>query len=116
MTLSSQELGPPANPGRFTGIVRILHPDTPIPPGARRIEARAGRAGLLHHRFGPVADLRRLGLLRAVIAEPGLDGIETRDGAQTVSKSGETLPDLWVLGPATEGSTYYNHGADIVRS
>jgi uncharacterized NAD(P)/FAD-binding protein YdhS len=91
------------------GIVQLLHPESPIPPGARHLGARVGRAGLLHHSSGPIADLRRLGLLRAVIAEPGLDGIETREGARAVSRSGEVLPDLWVLGPATEGSTYYNH-------
>ncbi|MDO5622903.1 MAG: FAD/NAD(P)-binding protein [Paracoccus sp. (in: a-proteobacteria)] len=91
------------------GLVRLLHPNAPRPEGARTIKARAGRCGLFNHHSGPIADLHRLGLIRAVIAEPGLDGIETRYGAHAVSRNGQVIDDLWILGPATEGSTYYNH-------
>ncbi|MCA3582391.1 MAG: FAD/NAD(P)-binding protein [Methylocystis sp.] len=91
------------------GVLRLLHPDAPRPEGARHLRARAGRTGLFSHRSGPVADLHRLGLIRAVLAEPGLDGIETRQGARAVSRTGQVVDDLWILGPATEGSTYYNH-------
>jgi uncharacterized NAD(P)/FAD-binding protein YdhS len=91
------------------GILRLLHPNAPRPEQAQHLKARAGRCGLYSHRSGPIADLHRLGLIRAVIAEPGFDGIETAQGSRAIARNGTLVDHLWILGPATEGSTYYNH-------
>lgn len=92
-----------------SGIVTLRLPQTPIDHSVLRLAAHVPFAGLCGQRGNMVSTLRDLGLIRAVCASPGLDGIETDPDCYAIGQSGEVTPNLWILGPATEGSTYYNH-------
>jgi uncharacterized NAD(P)/FAD-binding protein YdhS len=91
------------------GVVTLLHPRSKAAENLPRMQARVRSAGLCGASSGVYADLRALGHIRATVAEPGYDGVETAPDNRAVGRQGEPTPDLWVIGPATEGSTYYNH-------
>ncbi|PBP95043.1 FAD-NAD(P)-binding domain protein, partial [Pseudomonas congelans] len=59
-------------------------------------------------RQGLINDLREHGLIRAAHAWPA-DGIDTDAAGRAIGRDGEVQQRLWVLGPAVEGCTFYNH-------
>ncbi|MFJ4142676.1 FAD/NAD(P)-binding protein [Pseudomonas sp. NPDC089734] len=74
------------------------------------IQARVPRSGLLHNDQPLVRDLQRQGMVRAAHACPA-DGIETDSVGRALGADGKVQHRLWVLGPAVEGCTFYNHYA-----
>lgn len=92
-----------------TGIVTMRHPKKSADRSILRLTARVNFSGLCGTTNGVISDLKSLGCIRAVVAEPGFDGIEVGSDCRAISKDGEVNPNLWILGPITEGSSYYNH-------
>ena len=93
------------------GIVRVLAPMQINGPDARFdavIKARTAHSGLSGSRSALLADLLKQGLVRPAHPYPA-DGIEVDGQNRALGSNGQVQPRLWVLGPAVEGSTFYNH-------
>ncbi|WP_426111469.1 FAD/NAD(P)-binding protein [Pseudomonas sp. DSP3-2-2] len=93
------------------GIVRLLSPMQINGPDAQFdavIKARTAHSGLSGSRSAVLADLLKQGLVRPAHPYPA-DGIEVDRQNRAVGSNGQVQPRLWVLGPAVEGSTFYNH-------
>lgn len=91
------------------GIVELKHPCSKVDDHLSVLCAWVPFAGLCGVTAGIFADLEALGKIRAVVTSPGLDGVEVNADCNAISREGAPVQDLWVLGPATEGSSYYNH-------
>jgi uncharacterized NAD(P)/FAD-binding protein YdhS len=88
---------------------------TLLPPGGQCaapfdtvIRARVPHAGLAGRPEGLFADLLEQGLIRASHPWPA-DGIETDTTGRALPRDRNPALRLWVLGPAVEGCTFYNH-------
>lgn len=93
------------------GIVRVLAPLQIHGPGIqfdRVIKARTAHSGLSGSRSALLDDLLMQGLVRPAHPYPA-DGIEVDRQNRAIGSDGKVQPRLWVLGPAVEGSTFYNH-------
>ncbi|RMO12523.1 hypothetical protein ALQ47_02724 [Pseudomonas cichorii] len=92
------------------GVVTVLPPmeDMDCSGLDRVIKARVPHSGLSRNHQGVIGDLQRQGLVRAAHAYPA-DGIETDSVGRALSVDGSVQQRLWVLGPAVEGCTFYNH-------
>ncbi len=83
-------------------------PHGPVIEVDHLIQARVGSSGLAHNRHALLVDLLRQGLIHAAHPYPA-DGIAIDPGNRALCSDGQPHPCLWVLGPAVEGSTFYNH-------
>ncbi|WP_439865571.1 FAD/NAD(P)-binding protein [Pseudomonas syringae] len=72
------------------------------------ITARVAHSGVSSNAHGLIGDLLEQGLIRAAHAWPAY-GIETDRAGRALDRHGSPQPRLWVLGPAVEGCTFYNH-------
>ncbi|GFM64104.1 FAD/NAD(P)-binding protein [Pseudomonas cichorii] len=92
------------------GVVQVLPPmeEAGCSGFDRVINARVPHSGLSRNPQGLIGDLQRQGLVRAAHAYPA-DGIETDSVGRALSADGSVQQRLWVLGPAVEGCTFYNH-------
>nr|WP_172456598.1 FAD/NAD(P)-binding protein [Pseudomonas amygdali] len=94
------------------GVVTILPPMDDAQRADFRpdsmIGARVAHGGLSGNGPGLISDLYEQGLIRAAHAWPA-DGIETDESARAIGRDGSVQQRLWVLGPAVEGCTFYNH-------
>ncbi len=92
------------------GVVTVLPPmeEAGCSDFDRVINARVPHSGLSRNPQGLIGDLQRQGLVRAAHAYPA-DGIETDSVGRALSADGSVQQRLWVLGPAVEGCTFYNH-------
>lgn len=92
------------------GLLTFLQPGTvPAAKPFRRVAGYVQGSGVSDSDCAPVRDLARLGLIRPRTDIPGLDGIDIDAACNPRATSGETVGNLWVLGPLVEGSCYYNH-------
>jgi len=73
------------------------------------VQARVEHSGLLATDSGILADLSAARIIRPVMPVPGLDSIDIDAGCRAIDGDGRSVANLWVLGPAVEGATYYNH-------
>ncbi|QKJ68286.1 FAD/NAD(P)-binding protein (plasmid) [Deefgea piscis] len=73
------------------------------------ISARLPSSGLLNTDSSVLADLFSAGIVRPVYNSQGLDGVEIVGHGSPLNQAGCKVENLWVLGPLTEGATYYNH-------
>ncbi|PLZ02452.1 adhesin [Burkholderia sp. WAC0059] len=73
------------------------------------VVARVGGSGLDGPDREPLASMAGAGLLQAVDRAAGLYGVAIDTCGHPVDASGVPVPGIWVLGPAVEGATYYNH-------
>ncbi|MBX8574151.1 FAD/NAD(P)-binding protein [Pseudomonas cichorii] len=92
------------------GVVQVLPPmeKAGCSDFGRVINARVPHSGLSRNPQGLIGDLQRQGLVRAAHAYPA-DGIETDSVGRALSADCSAQQRLWVLGPAVEGCTFYNH-------
>ncbi|AHG41165.1 hypothetical protein N018_13510 [Pseudomonas syringae CC1557] len=94
------------------GVVTVLPPVDAAPqsrmPADSVIAARVAHSGLSRNAQGVIGDLLKQGLIRAAHAWPA-DGIETDQAGRALDRHGSPQPRLWILGPAIEGCTFYNH-------
>lgn len=93
------------------GIVRVLAPMQIGGPDGQfdtLIKARAAHSGLSGSRSALLDGLLKQGLVRPAHPYPA-DGIDVDRQNRAVGSDGRVQPRLWVLGPAVEGSTFYNH-------
>lgn len=91
------------------GVVTLLEPGAA--PGFhfdRVIPARVPRSGLYGCSGELLQDLLAQGLVRAAHPWPA-DGVETDEMSRALLPDGSVHQRLWVLGPAVEGCTFYNH-------
>lgn len=83
---------------------------TLLPPGAEKSvifdSVIAARVAVGH--TGLLGDLLERGLIRVAHPHPA-NGIETDQLGRAVLPDGSVQQRLWVLGPAVEGCTFYNH-------
>ena len=91
------------------GVVELKHPRSKMDDHLSVLCAWVPFAGLCGVTIGIFADLKALGKIRAVVASPGLDGVEVNTDCNAISRDDTPVQDLWMLGPVTEGSFYYNH-------
>ncbi|KPZ16374.1 FAD/NAD(P)-binding protein [Pseudomonas syringae group genomosp. 3] len=92
------------------GLLTFLGPGaSPAAANCRRIAAYVPGSGVTNSDCAPVRDLERLGLIRPKSTEPGIDGVEVDAACHPRSRSGQSVNNLWILGPLAEGSCYYNH-------
>ncbi|RON03898.1 FAD-NAD(P)-binding domain protein [Pseudomonas brassicacearum] len=93
------------------GVVRVLAPDAreiAMVDCERVIVARVPHSGLRATDSALMHDLQAQGLIRA--AHPGpADGIVIDNSGRASAADGRPQQRLWVLGPAVEGCTFYNH-------
>jgi len=93
-----------------TGLLTFLPPGSePAAKPLRRVAGYVQGSGVSDSDCAPVRDLARLGLIRPRTDIPGLDGIDVDAVCHPRTTGGETVNNLWVLGPLVEGSCYYNH-------
>ncbi|PZQ41208.1 MAG: FAD-NAD(P)-binding domain protein [Pseudomonas putida] len=102
---------PPQRVRRRNGILSLhgLHDDqAPALTVDHLIEARALPSGLSASHHPLLADLLEQGLIRAAHPEPA-DGVDVDPMGRARYPDGTVHDRLWLLGPAVEGSTFYNH-------
>ncbi|OLL30996.1 hypothetical protein BTH42_14590 [Burkholderia sp. SRS-W-2-2016] len=75
----------------------------------RHIVARIAASGLDEPGRQPIASMADAGLLQPVDPEAALSGIAIDAGGHPLDAHGAPVGGLWILGPAVEGATYYNH-------
>ncbi|KPC08934.1 FAD/NAD(P)-binding protein [Pseudomonas syringae] len=94
------------------GVVTVLAPMSDAQQADSRFDsvmaARVAPSGLSGNRSALLDDLREQGLIRAAHAWPA-DGIDTDESGRAIGSDGWVQQRLWVLGPAVEGCTFYNH-------
>lgn len=91
------------------GVVEVLAPaQASMLEVDHLIQARVSPSGLLHYRNELLTDLLRQGLIHAAHPYPA-DGVAIDAANRALRPDGRTHSCLWVLGPAVEGCTFYNH-------
>lgn len=91
------------------GVVEVLAPaQASLLDVDHLIQARVSPSGLLHNRNELLTDLLRQGLIHAAHPYPA-DGVAIDTVGRALRADGRTHSRLWVLGPAVEGCTFYNH-------
>ncbi|WP_282077540.1 FAD/NAD(P)-binding protein [Epibacterium ulvae] len=90
-------------------IVTLKAPNTRVQSEAKILRARVPHRGLCGLTEGIFADLKQMNRICAVVAAPGFDGIKVDANHRALDAYDQPTPSLWVLGPPTEGSSYYNH-------
>jgi hypothetical protein len=73
------------------------------------ISANVSSAGLGRGDSSLFMALQRQGFVRPISSTTALDGIDVNADAHPYQINGHVSRHLWVLGPAVEGATYYNH-------
>jgi uncharacterized NAD(P)/FAD-binding protein YdhS len=92
------------------GLLTFLKPGSrPAINDFKRVAGYVQSSGVSNSDCAPVRDLARLGLIRPRTDEPGIDGIDVDAACHPKSSAGESVRNIWVLGPLAEGSCYYNH-------
>ncbi len=94
------------------GVVRLLPPmainETDNLEVDSLIRARNAHSGLSQNRCALIDDLLRQGLIRMAHPYPA-DGVAIDTSSRAIRRDGTVNQRLWVLGPAVEGSRFYNH-------
>lgn len=107
------------------GVVQVLPPCMAVQEGQRvwlrpldgsqpalevdsLIHARNAHSGLSQASGSLLGDLLQQGLIRAAHPYPA-DGVAVDPAHRALHPDGTPHPRLWLLGPAVEGSTFYNH-------
>lgn len=90
------------------GVVQVLAPGQVPEQLDCVIPARNAHSGLSLNAAGLLGDLQRQGLIRAAHPFPA-DGVLINREHRAIAVDGCVHPRLWLLGPAVEGSTFYNH-------
>ncbi|WP_459744523.1 FAD/NAD(P)-binding protein [Pseudomonas sp. 3A(2025)] len=91
------------------GVVEVLAPaQASVLEVEQRISARVSHSGLRHNRNELLADLLRQGLIHAAHPYPA-DGVAIDAVGRALRADGQPHSHLWLLGPAVEGCTFYNH-------
>jgi hypothetical protein len=70
--------------------------------------ARNAHSGLTQNRSALIDDLLSQGLIKQAHPYPA-DGIDVDEHSRALRRDGAVNERLWVLGPAVEGCTFYNH-------
>ena len=79
-----------------------------VADAGRTVRAHIGSSGLTRRDTSLLASLRSQGRIRSV-EEGVVDGILVDAHGHPVGANGEVDQTLWIVGPAVEGSSYYNH-------
>jgi len=92
------------------GLLTFLSPSAyPVIENYRCVAAYVQSSGAVNSDCPPVRDLERLGFIRPKTTGQGIDGIDIDAACHPKSRWGESILNIWVLGPLAEGSCYYNH-------
>ncbi|HVK95128.1 MAG TPA: FAD/NAD(P)-binding protein [Noviherbaspirillum sp.] len=73
------------------------------------VSAHVAHSGILDTDSPILADLYKLGLILPVFKAHGMDGVKVDASCRPLHSSGRVVDNIWLLGPAVEGATYYNH-------
>ena len=90
-------------------VVTLVAPNAILSTEAKLLRARVPSRGLCGVTEGIFADLKQMNRICSVVAAPGLDGVKVDADHRAIDAYDQPSPSLWVLGPPTEGSSYYNH-------
>ncbi|WP_296255646.1 MULTISPECIES: FAD/NAD(P)-binding protein [unclassified Pseudomonas] len=91
------------------GHVHLTHRLDDARPWDWTIGANVSSAGLGRGDSPLFTALQSYGCVRPISSATSLDGIDVDADAHPRHADGHVSPHLWLLGPAAEGATYYNH-------
>ena len=92
------------------GKLTFLHPKArPTAKNYWRVAGHVQGSGLANSDCTLIRSLEHIGLVRARSDIPQANGIDVDQACHPKSRNGNSVQNIWILGPVVEGSCYYNH-------